>query len=339
MLQTSQRHSGTKYTTEFEPDDETSYADHLQQSAQNRMRLRIDSLVIDELLRWFATARNGMQEQSSMSMLMGSDDVNGLTEPQFIVMSMLICKALIPTMEYNEEEAMNLAMEEWQQEAGGEEVLPQEQVMDAIFTVADMWAAGTTAASYVQFLQRLWHRVAFGTPPDACFWRPELDVVSLDADKLASSSATPTGRLSMRATFAVFWASRRRKPKPRKPLCLADAISMHAHDGKALRRKPLSRIDLRKLTTQIQGSKASECGATNHARSVTGLGTIVRSVRYLAKRTTTARGNAQIAPGEQEQDQQGRTGTGSVQHSRPVTLFPTTLSLKGRSVKWRRSKA
>ena len=277
----SQRHSSTKYTSEFDPDDGMSYAQHLQESAQARMRLRLNSLVVEELLRWWLTARNGTQEQSSMSMLLGDGAADGLTEPQFIMMSMLIYKALVPAAEYNEEEAMTVAMEEWQLEAGGEDVLPQEQVMDAIFTVADMWAAGTTVDSYVQFLQRLWNQVAFGPPPDACFWKAEQDVVSLDATVLAGSAA-PKGRRSLRATFAVLWASHRRQPKSRKPLCLADAISMHAHGGKGPR-QPLSRIDLRKLASQTktQGSNSGFASDSVAGNSAARLGIIARSVLIL----------------------------------------------------------
>ena len=265
----SHRGSDKKYTTAAGTE---SFAQTLQRDAETRMALRLDASVVDELQRWWHVARAGTEQQRSMNALLGTDDADpdGLGESQFVLMSMLICKALMP--QYDEDAAMQLAMDEWQQEAGDAESLHRERVMDAVFTVADLWTAGTSGAEYAGFLRNLWDQVATGEPPDECFFKQEQevqywpeaqgggdggDVGGGGGDEALRSQPTARQKLrhklksAMNTSLAV--ASMRSMGKPAS---LAEAIAAHEPDGKRLKQITFKRSDLAQLTAVLVKSKS-----------------------------------------------------------------------------------
>ena len=53
-----------------------------------------------------------------------------------------------------------------------------------IFEFADMYTLGVSLEEYVSFLWKLFWRIASGTPPELCFWKPDAKILYAPIDSI-----------------------------------------------------------------------------------------------------------------------------------------------------------
>ena len=101
-----------------------------------RVALRQHPDVLDALRVWWTTARRSVEQRGRAEMSEKSE----MSREQYVLCSMKMYKALI--MEWDEDDARESAVDDWQRDCHGRPTLSETDFFDAIFELADIWTTG-----------------------------------------------------------------------------------------------------------------------------------------------------------------------------------------------------
>ena len=166
-------------------------------AVQKRAAVRHDAGVLKYLHVWWETALRSMR-RSLQSGRSHTHSEHGLSKEEYISMMKKIYKVMID--EYDEDDALECAEEDWEKDAQGSTALSRELFCDAIFELADVWTRTCESQEYIDFLSMLHAAIAvldgdeyIWKGDDAICFDPKFDVEGLGA----SERVTPSPRRSL----------------------------------------------------------------------------------------------------------------------------------------------
>ena len=143
--------------------DEEHYT---EEAIRKRQALRKHPEIVELLDKFWLTTKASDERAAN-----GHDPhITYVRKTGYVLMSMKLYKAIVE--EWDEQDAYQTALTEWNEDAEGADTLGRSFFDDAIFGVADMWTGGVDATEYVEFLRELWTRVAHGTSELDYRWKP-----------------------------------------------------------------------------------------------------------------------------------------------------------------------
>eukprot|EP00854_Cymbomonas_tetramitiformis_P011912 gene11912-14068_t len=134
-VKTEEERAALKYWLRGDP------ANYTPEAIAERKALKVHSQVRRVLEKWWGTITEGLQYMT------------GLLREEYLDLNVVIHRALVP--DATEAEAFGCATDDWMHDSKGRIEMSKEDVLSALFDVADVWTEDASAEEYSSFLSYL----------------------------------------------------------------------------------------------------------------------------------------------------------------------------------------